>query len=100
MSWAALLALALGAYLLKAVGFHVLSQVRLGGPALSLVQLLPASLLAALIALQLADGGDARLVATRVAGLAVGSVAVWRRAPLIMALLAAGTTAALLRLVV
>ena len=99
MSWAAILGLAAGAYARKALGFSGLSRISLRGPALAVIQLLPAALLAALIALQLADGGDARLVATRVAGVAVGAAAVWRRAPLVIALVAAGGTAAVLRLI-
>lgn len=96
MSWAAVLGLAAGAYALKALGVFGLSRAQLTGWTLWIVQLLPAALLAALIGLQLFDEGDAGLVATRVAGVGVGAVAVWRKAPLVVVIvLAAGVTAAL-----
>ena len=96
MSWAAVLGLAGGAYALKAFGVFGLSRAELRGWTLWIVQLLPAALLAALIGLQLFDDGDAAIVATRCAGVAVGAVAVWRRLPLaVVIVLAAGVTAAL-----
>jgi len=60
------------------------------------VQLLPAALLAALVALNTLDGGDASTVATRAAGVAAGAVAVWRQRSLVAVIVAAaGVTAAL-----
>jgi branched-subunit amino acid transport protein len=96
VSWGAILGLAAGAYALKALGVFGLSRAQLTGWTLWIVQLLPAALLSALIALQLFGDGDAQLVATRVAGVAVGAVAVWRKAPLVLVIvLAAGVTAGL-----
>ena len=96
VSWAAVLGLAAGAYALKALGVFGLSRARLTGWTLWIVQLLPAALLSALIALQLFGEGSVELMATRVAGVAVGAVAVWRQAPLVVVIVAAaGVTAAL-----
>ena len=100
MSWPAVLGLAAGAYALKAFGVFGLSRAQLTGWTLWIVQLLPAALLAALIALQLFETGSASVVATRVAGVSVGAVAVWRMAPLVVVIVAAaGVTAALRALI-
>ena len=100
MSWPAVLGLAAGAYALKAFGVFGLSRAQLTGWTLWIVQLLPAALLAALIALQLFETGSASVVATRVAGVSVGAVAVWRKAPLVVVIVAAaGVTAALRALI-
>ncbi len=95
MSWAAILGLAAGAYALKALGIFGLARVRLDGWGLGLVQLLPAALLSALVALQLFETGGTRVLATRLLGVTVGAIAVWKHASLIVViLLAAATTAA------
>jgi branched-subunit amino acid transport protein len=97
VNWGAILGLGAGAYALKALGVFGLSRARLTGWTLWIVQLLPASLLAALIALQLFETGSAEVVATRVAGVAVGAVAVWRKAPLVVVIVAAAAVTAALR---
>ena len=92
-----ILTLAAGAYAFKALGFFGLSRLPLHGWTLSVVQLLPAALFAALVTVQIFGFGDTSVVLTRFAGVAVGAIAVWRRAPLVVVLLAAAATTAGLR---
>lgn len=97
MSWAAILGLAAGAYAFKILGIFGLARVRLDGWGLGAVQLLPAALLSALVALQLFESGGTRVLATRLLGVAVGALAAWRRAPLIVVILVAAATTAAVR---
>lgn len=97
MSWAAIAALAVGTYALKAVG-PVLLGARALPPALDRVLvLLPPALLAALVATNTVVSGQSLVVDARLAGVAVAAVAVWRRAPFLVVILAGTSTAALLR---
>lgn len=99
MSWWALLALAAGAYALKAVGLVVLGPRAVEGPALRLAALLPAALLPALVVVN-TFAGDRRLeLDARAVGLAVAIVATWRRAPFVVVVLAAAASTALVRAV-
>ena len=62
------------------------------------VELLPVALLAALVVVEaMANGRHLELDGPRLAGFGVGAVAVWRRAPFLVIVIAAGLTAALLR---
>ena len=97
MSWAAILALAAGTYAMKAAG-----PVLLGGRPLPphlerVVDLLPAALLAALVAVQ-TFGADGELtVDARAAGVAAAAVAAWREAPFLVVVGVAMAVAALVR---
>jgi branched-subunit amino acid transport protein len=63
------------------------------------VELLPVALLAALVVVEaVADGTHWHFDGPRLAGFAVGAVAVWRRAPFLVIVVLAALTAALLRL--
>ncbi|BFU44050.1 AzlD domain-containing protein [Krasilnikovia sp. MM14-A1004] len=95
---AAILALAVGTYTMRLAG--VLLRERLDLPA-GLQRLLPmaaATLLTALAATAALtrDGGFAGVA--RPAGVAVGALLAWRRAPFVVVVVAAAATAALLRL--
>ncbi len=99
MSWAAILALAAGTYAMKAAG-----PVLLGGRSLPprlerVVDLLPAALLAALIAVQTfsADGG--LTIDARAAGVGAAAVAAWRGAPFLVVVGVAMAVAAAVRAV-
>jgi branched-subunit amino acid transport protein len=62
------------------------------------VELLPVALLAALVVVEaIANGRHIELDGPRLAGFAVGAVAVWRRAPFLVVVVVAAATAALLR---
>lgn len=97
MSWAAVLALAGGTYVLKAIG-PFLAGGRALPPRLALVVgLLPAALLAALVAVQTVGAGQGVVLDARLAGLAAGGLAVWRRAPFALVVVAGMAATALLR---
>ena len=97
--WTLVLATAVGCYAFKVAGYLVPERV-LGRPAVRrVVELLPVALLAALVVVEaVADGRHWRFDGPRLAGFAVGAVAVWRRAPFLVIVVAAAATAALLRL--
>ncbi len=98
VSWLAILGLAAGAYGFKAAGIFGLSRVPLRGTVQRVIQLLPAAMLAALVVAQTLPTGDDAVSWSRVAGVAVGCVAVWRKAPLLVVLLVSAATTALIRL--
>jgi len=83
--------------------FKASGPVLLGGRALpprvaSVVEVLAPAMLAALVVTQTV-GGDRQLVLDeRLAGVLVGGVAVWLRAPLLVVMVVAAATAALIRL--
>jgi hypothetical protein len=98
-TWAAVLALAAISYSLKAAG-PVLAGGRIPGPRVSrTIDLVAVPLLAALILVQTVGSGRALVLDARLPALAVAAVLVWLRAPFLPAVLAAATTAALLRAV-
>lgn len=97
--WTAVLALAVGAYLLKLAGWllpaRAFEQPRVRRAAL----LLPVALLAALVVVQAFADGRALVLDARAAGLAAGAVAVALRAPFLVLVAVAAATAALVRAV-
>jgi branched-subunit amino acid transport protein len=98
--WTLVLATIAGCYAFKLLGYLVPERV-LGRPVVRrVVELLPVALLAALVVVEaVADGRHLDLDGPRLAGVAVGAVAVWRRAPFLVIVVAAAATAGLLRLV-
>ena len=95
--WTLVILTGCSAVLLKAVG-----PVLLGGRALparlgGVVALLAPALLAALIATQTFADGKALVIDERVAGLAAAAVALWRRAPVLVAVVAAAVVTGGLR---
>jgi branched-subunit amino acid transport protein len=61
------------------------------------LELVVVPVLAALIVIQTIDGGQRIVFDARAPALLVAALLVWRRAPLLVVVLAAGATAALLR---
>lgn len=98
MSWAGVIALSLGAYAFKSAG--VAFGARVGPDAASRwsLEIIVVPVLAALIAVGTLDGGEQLVLDARLPALLVAAVLVWRRAPFLAAVIAAGLTAALLRL--
>lgn len=111
MTWLTIGLLAAGAYAFKWFGLEVLGRRRPAPAAngsgqdrsrsarlgmLRIVELLPPAMFAALIVLQTFNRtDDLRTTLTRLVGVAVGALAAWRRAPLLVVIvLAAATTAA------
>ncbi|MCW3010110.1 MAG: AzlD protein [Solirubrobacterales bacterium] len=97
MSWAALLLLAGGSWLLKAVGPMLLGEREPSPGVARLLALVAVPLLAALIVVQTFGDDDRLVLDARVPALAVAGVCVWRRAPFLVTVLAAAATAAGLR---
>lgn len=96
MSWPLMIALVAGALGLKIIGVTALGET-VGQRIEPVVALLPAALFAALIAVLTFEDGGSLVLDPRAAGVAVGAVAVWRRAPLILVVVLAMATAAGLR---
>ncbi|UQX87678.1 AzlD domain-containing protein [Jatrophihabitans telluris] len=96
--WTIVLLSAAGCYALKLAGY-AMPQRWFDHPRLRrLIELMPVALLAALIVVEAVAGGrHYDWDAARLAGVAVGAVAVWRRAPFIVVVVVAAATAALLR---
>ena len=99
MSWPLLILLAAGSYGLKALGVTALGSVveRRLGP---VVSLLPAALFSALIVVMTFEAAGELVLDSRVAGVAVGAVAAWRKAPLLVVVAVAMAVTAGLRLLV
>lgn len=98
MSWWAVLALSLSAYALKALGIVLADRIprsALTGGALDVVVV---PVIAALIVVQTLDGGREIAIDARLPALVVAAVLIWRKAPILVIVLAAGAAAALLRL--
>ncbi|MDT4937152.1 MAG: hypothetical protein QOG80_823 [Pseudonocardiales bacterium] len=96
--WTLVAATIIGCYLLKLAGYLVPARVLEHPRTRRLVELLPVALLAALVVVEaLAKGRHIEVDGPRLAGFAVGALAVWRKAPFLVVVLAAAATAAALR---
>lgn len=97
--WQLVIATIVGCYVLKLAGYLVPARV-LDHPRMRhVVELVPVALLAALVVVEaIANGRHYDIDGPRLAGVAVGAVAVWRKAPFVAVIVAAALTAALLRL--
>ncbi len=100
MSWAFVFALAAAAYALKLLGAVIVGQRTMPPVVERCLLLIPAALLAALIAKDTFTAGQTIGVDARAAGLAVAALATWRKLPFaVIIVLGVGTTA-LIRLFV
>jgi branched-subunit amino acid transport protein len=95
---AAILTLAVGTYTMRLAGVLLRERLELSPALQRLLPMAAAALLTALAATAALteDGGFAGIA--RPAGVAVGAVLAWRRAPFVVVVIAAAATAALLRL--
>ncbi|MGN6679192.1 MAG: AzlD domain-containing protein [Streptosporangiaceae bacterium] len=98
-AWIAVLATSAGCYALKLAGLTIPARL-LSNPLLRrFAALVPAALLAALVAVEaVAKGSALALDPARLAGLAAAVVALVLRAPFLVVIIAAAGTAAVLRL--
>lgn len=99
MTWAAILVGGVGCYLLKLAGLSVPASVLERPVVRRVAALIPAALLAALVAVQTFADGPRLVLDERAAGLAVAAVLLLLRAPFLLVVVGAALTAALLRLV-
>jgi branched-subunit amino acid transport protein len=83
---------------LRAAGPLAIGDRRLPAPAARAIPLLAPALFAALVATGALARGTHLHPDARIAGIAAAAVAVWRRAPVLVVLLVAAGTTALLRL--
>ena len=98
MLWILVAATIGGCYLLKLAGYLVPGRLLDHPAARRLVELVPVTLLAALVVVEAISAGQhIDLDGARLAGLGVGALAVWRRAPFLVVVVAAAVTAALIR---
>ena len=89
-----LVTLAVGTYALKSAGPLLLGARRLPNSVQSVVDLLPAALLASLAIVSTLGTGRSIEFDARLVGLVVAGVALWKRAPFVLVVtLAAGATA-------
>lgn len=96
-----LVVLAIGTYALKATGPLVLGGERALPPMVArLAVLLPAPLLAALVATSTLVSGQRWIVDERLVGLLVAAVALWRRAPFVLVVAVAAVSTAAVRMAV
>jgi len=96
MTWSALLILAAGTYLLRLAGLALRGRLRLPARVDRYVDLGATALLVALVATATLLDGDDFAGWARPAGVLVGGLAAWRRAPfVVVVVLAAGTAAGL-----
>lgn len=92
-----LVVLAAGTYVFKAAGPLVLGDRRLPVRLQSLIDLLPAALLASLAIVSTVGNGPAVTLDARLVGLIVAGVALWRRAPFVVVIIVASAATALVR---
>ncbi len=92
-----LVVLATGTYVFKAAGPLVLGDRRLPVRLQSLVDLLPAALLASLAIVSTVGEGAAVTLDARLVGLIVAGVALWRRAPFVVVIIVASAATAIVR---
>lgn len=97
MIWAAVIVSAIGCYALKWLGLSVPASVLDRDWVRATAVALPVALLAALTAVQTVTDGQSLVVDARLAGVAAGVVALVLRAPFLVVVAVAATTAALLR---
>jgi len=95
--WFLIGALSVTAYLLKAVGFVVVGGRTMPSALERCLALIPASLLAALVVKDTFTVAQDLVIDARAAGLVVALIAVWRRAPFIVVVVAAMAATALVR---
>ena len=98
MIWAAVLAAALGCYLLKLAGLSVPASVLERPGVARVADLLPVALLSALIAVQVLGDGQQLVLDARLVGLAAAVVALLLRAPFLVVVGVAALSAAAVRL--
>jgi uncharacterized membrane protein len=94
-----LVVLAVGTFAFKSAGPLFIGARPLPLRLQRLVELLPAALLAALVAVSTFGDGQTLVVDARAAGMAVATLALWRRLPFVVVVVLASGATALVRLI-
>jgi branched-subunit amino acid transport protein len=95
--WLVVASVGLGTVVIKAVGPVLLGGRPLPARVNGVVQLLAPALLGALVATQALGDGRALVLDVRLIGLAAAGIALWRKLPMLVVVVAAATAAALAR---
>jgi branched-subunit amino acid transport protein len=98
MTWVVIVVVGVVTMAFKASGPVLLGRRELPPRVTSVVEVLAPAMLAALVVTQAVGGDRAIVIDERLAGVVAGGVAIWLRAPIIVVMLVAGATAALIRL--
>ncbi len=98
MSWAGVIALSVGAYAFKAVGAFLGNRIDAETAERWSLDLVVVSVLSALVVVQTVGSGRSIVIDARLPAVLLAALLVWRRAPFLVVVVAAGATAALLRL--
>jgi branched-subunit amino acid transport protein len=98
MSWALVIWLSVGAYVFKMLGFVVVGSRKLPEVLSRCLVLIPAALLAALVFNGTFTDAHVISVDERAVGLLVAIVAAWRKLPLIIVVVLAAATTAVMRM--
>ena len=98
-TWLLILVLAVGTVLMKTIGPVLAGGRQPPAPLTRVIALVAPALISALIVAGTFTQGQQLVIDARAAGLAVGAVALWFRAPAVLALLLAAIICAVLRLV-
>lgn len=94
-----LIVMTIGTFAFKAAGPLLLGARTLPVRLQRIVDLLPAALLAALAAVSTFADGSSLTIDARAAGLVAAGVALWRRAPFVVAIVVAAAATATVRLI-
>lgn len=98
MTWGLVLGLALGAYAFKVLGLVVVGDRALPARLERCLALIPAALIASIVAKDTFSIGQHLQIDARVVGVGVAIVAAWRKMPVIVVIVAAATATSLVRL--
>lgn len=97
--WVVVAAVGVATVLFKASGPVFLGRRALPPPVQSVVELLAPVMLTALVVTQTVGGGGELSVDARLPGVAAAAIAIWRRVPLVGAMVIAAVVTGLVRLV-
>jgi branched-subunit amino acid transport protein len=97
VNWTLVLALAVGAYAFKVLGLVVLGGRTVPPVIDRCLALIPAALLAALVVKDTFTTGQSIVLDARAVGVGVAAVLAWRRAPLVVVIVAGAVVTALVR---
>lgn len=97
MTWGLVLGLAAGAYFFKVLGLVILGPRKMPPAVERCLALIPAALIAALIAKDTLTVGQELVIDARLAGVTAATIAAWRRLPVAAVIVVGATVTALLR---
>jgi branched-subunit amino acid transport protein len=97
LTWSVIGLLAIGVYGQRAIGAVAIDTARLDQRWQRVISSLPLAIITAVIALQTVTTDRSFTIDARLAGIAVAGLCAWRRLPLLVTVLAAAATTALLR---